>query len=151
MTPYTQEDYYRDPDKRRVHDHYSLFLIGALIGWLTIPVGSLLAWRAGRKTTNPILASHYCYQAASSLWMLVVIALGILGYHFLRHFDPISCPTGQVFTPPRPSTLALIAYIITCYILWIARFWRGYSILAAGRAIANPRTAWLPRATELPS
>ena len=116
MTPYTQEDYYRDPDKRRVHDHYSLFLIGAL-----------------------------------SLWMLVVIALGILGYHFLRHFDPISCPTGQVFTPPRPSTLALIAYIITCYILWIARFWRGYSILAAGRAIANPRTAWLPRATELPS
>ena len=43
MTPYSEEDYYRDPDQHRAHDNYSLFLIGALIGWLTIPVGSLLA------------------------------------------------------------------------------------------------------------
>ena len=79
MIPYTEEDYYRDPDQRRAHDNYSLFLIGALIGWLTIPVGSLLAWRAGKVTASPVLASHYRYQAASSLWMLAAIALGIVG------------------------------------------------------------------------
>lgn len=145
MTPYSEEDYYRDPDQRRAHDNYSLFLIGALIGWLTIPVGSLLAWRAGKVTASPVLASHYRYQAASSLWMLAAIALGIAGYHALRYFDPVACPAGQVFAPPRPSTLALIAYILTLYLLWIARFWRGYKLLSTNRAIINPRTAWLPR------
>lgn len=148
MTPYTQENYYRDPDTRRAHDNYSLFLIGALMGWLTIPLGSLLAWRAQRTTTNHVLISHYRYQAMSSLWTLAAIALGILGYRILRHFDPISCPAGQILAPPRISTLALIAYIITCYILWLTRFWRGYKILATNRSIANPCTAWLPRVAD---
>ena len=37
MNTYETADYFRQPLLKRAHDIYSLFLVGALIGWLTIP------------------------------------------------------------------------------------------------------------------
>lgn len=146
MIAYETADYFRQPLLKRAHDIYSLFFVGALIGWLTIPAGSVLALAALRCTKAAALASHFRFQAFSSLWMAAALALGIAAFFALRTFaDALICPAGQIFQPPRWSTLFIIGYMLTLYALWIVRFWRGYRLLSRGAAIRNPFTPWLPR------
>ena len=59
MNTYETADYFRQPLLKRAHDIYSLFLVGALIGWLTIPAGSVLTLAAWRRTQDATLASHF--------------------------------------------------------------------------------------------
>ncbi|MDO4643719.1 MAG: hypothetical protein Q4A74_07750 [Cardiobacteriaceae bacterium] len=150
MTPYEQQEYYRDMLNKRAHDIYSLFLIGALIGWLTIPIGSILAYQQQRKVVAgmPVLSSHFRYQMFSSVWMVVALMLGIGGYIGLRHFDPQICVRNIVFNPPKPRTYFLVCYILVFYMLWITRFCYGYKMLSHHIAIANPYTLWLPRGSK---
>ena len=69
MIPYEYEiaDYFRQPLLKRAHDIYSLFFVGALIGWLTIPAGSVLALAALRRAQDAPLASHFRLQPLSFL------------------------------------------------------------------------------------
>ncbi len=150
MFAYETADYFRKPPLQRAHDIYSLFLLGAMIGWLTIPAGSVLALLALRRQPAAPLASHFRFQACSSLWMAGFLALGIAVFVLLRRFvDLAYCPAGQIFLPPRWSTLFIVAYGIALYVLWIARFCRGYALLARGAAIRNPFTPYLPRAEHI--
>ena len=71
MNTYETADYFRQPLLKRAHDIYSLFLVGALIGWLTIPAGSVLALAAWRRTQDATLASHFRFQAFSTRWMVM--------------------------------------------------------------------------------
>jgi len=126
MNTYETADYFRQPLLKRAHDIYSLFLVGALIGWLTIPAGSVLALAAWRRTQDATLASHFRFQAFSTLWMVMAVALGIAAFFALRAFaDPVICPLNRVFLPPRWSTLFVVFYGMVLYALWLARFWRG--------------------------
>ena len=146
MNTYETADYFRQPLLKRAHDIYSLFLVGALIGWLTIPAGSVLALAAWRRTQDATLARHFRFQAFSTLWMLMAVALGIAAFFALRAFaDPVICPLNRVFLPPRWSTLFVVFYGMALYALWLARFWRGYKLLSRGVGIKNPFTPGLPR------
>lgn len=148
MIPYEYEiaDYFRQPLLKRAHDIYSLFFVGALIGWLTIPAGSVLALAALRRAQDAPLASHFRFQAFSSLWMATALALGIAAFLVLRAFaDSVICPLDRIFQPPRWSTLFIICYTLALYALWLARFWRGYKLLSRGVGIKNPFTPGLPR------
>ena len=146
MNTYETADYFRQPLLKRAHDIYSLFLVGALIGWLTIPAGSVLALAAWRRTQDATLASHFRFQAFSTLWMVMAVALGIAAFFALRAFaDPVICPLNRVFLPPRWSTLFVVFYGMVLYALWLVRFWRGYKLLSRGVGIKNPFTPGLPR------
>ena len=125
-------DYFRQPLLKRAHDIYSLFFVGAMIGWLTIPLGSVLALLALPRAKGSPLASHFRFQACSTLWMVLLLALGL-------------CPAGQILMPPRWSTLFMVFYSIALYGLWMARFWRGYQLLSRGAGIRQPLTPWWPR------
>lgn len=139
-------DYFRHPLLKRAHDIYSLFFVGAMIGWLTIPLGSVLALLALPRAKGSPLASHFRFQACSALWMVVLLALGLCLFKGLRLFADVHfCPAGQIFMPPRWSTLFIIFYSIALYGLWIIRFWRGYQLLSRGAGISHPFTPLLPR------
>ena len=149
MNNYESAEYYREPLLKQAHDIYSLFLIGALIGWLTIPLGSLFALLGYRRAQDALLKSHFRFQVFSSLWMIAMITVAVIGFIALRAFiNPVSCPTNQVFMPPRWSTLFIVFYSLALYILWIVRFWRGYHILQNHMAVANSFTPWLPRVAQ---
>ena len=146
MNTYETADYFRQPLLKRAHDIYSLFLVGALIGWLTIPAGSVLALAALRRAQDAPLASHFRFQAFSSLWMATALALGIAAFLVLRaSADSVICPLDRIFQPPRWSTLFVVFYGMALYALWLARFWRGYKLLSRGVGIKNPFTPGLPR------
>ena len=146
MFSYESADYFRQPLLKRAHDIYSLFFVGAMIGWLTIPLGSVLALLALPRAKGSPLASHFRFQACSSWWMAVLLAAGFWNFKGLRLFADLHfCPTGQIFMPPRWSTLFIVFYGIALYGLWIARFCCGYRLLSRGAGIRNPWTPWLPR------
>lgn len=152
MNRYDEQDYYRNNLNKAAHDIYSLFLIGALIGWLTIPVGSAIAFFHYRRTNNNLYRSHFKYQIACSFWLLVSIAVFGCALDFFLlspqatinlHHDPLS-------NARRAEIGAgFVLWFITLYILWFCRFWRGYRLLNAKKSIANPLTVWLPRAGNM--
>ena len=146
MFSYESADYFRQPLLKRAHDIYSLFFVGAMIGWLTIPLGSVLALLALPRAKDVSLASHFRFQACSSWWMAVLLAAGFWNFKGLRLFADLHfCPAGQIFMPPRWSTLFMVFYSIALYGLWMARFWRGYQLLSRGAGISHPFTPLLPR------
>ena len=101
MNTYETADYFRQPLLKRAHDIYSLFLVGALIGWLTIPAGSVLALAAWRRTQDATLASHFRFQAFSTLWIFRLARV---------------CRPGHL--PAQPCIFAAALEYAVCRFLW---------------------------------
>lgn len=154
MNRYCEQNYYHDPLNKAANDIYSLFLIGAMIGWLTIPIGSVAAFFYYRRTDNICYRSHFKYQIAGSFWLMITFGLFAFALYFFLlspqaainiHHDPLTnAYRAEIYA-------GFVLWFVALYVLWFRRFWCGYRLLNAKKTINNPLTIWLPRADNTTS